>query len=704
MNSYQLLRREIREYIYDEGWESLRKIQEASIQHVHKTENNIILAAPTASGKTEAAFLPAINSIENWEQGLKIIYISPLIALINDQFERIYKLCEYMDIPVTSWHGEASRAEKNKLLKNPRGILLITPESIEAMLSLRSAEAKHLFEETEWVIVDEIHSFLENNRGIQLKSLVERIKLYMKKDPRYVSLSATLNKNDYNLVKNFFASDRQTDVLLDKTKNPLRSTTSFYSGNIKGQSTAALKEIFTYSKEESMLIFPNSRSEVERLAVSLKRLGNKEKSDVKYFAHHSSISKNMRLTAEQFAKNSQNQLFSICCTSTLELGIDIGSVDSIVQYNAPHSVASLGQRLGRSGRKERKNILHFIATEEWSLLQGLAALSLYEEGYIDRVDPIKKSFDVLAHQVISILLEYSGMPLRELKKLNEKLDSWSDIESKEYLELIQYLINEDYIEILENDAITGVQTEELLRGRDFFAHFETENNFSVYTNQNKIGELPLSPQIKVGTNIFLSAQVWKIADIQLKNQKIYVNKATDGNPPRFFGSGANITNEIRERMKKIINSEDYWQYYDEDIKKVLLKLAEENSSQGDNFWITKKEDVGIATFKGTKINETLTLLLNMLDNSIGKYKLDDRETFIYGLNIEEDLMRVIKKDFSEKEIFNYLFKNEELIDVYLSANKYSFLLPKNLKIQYIISNKLDLNNAKQYLRELINSK
>lgn len=166
MSSFNLLQREIRRYIYDEGWDALRGIQEASIKRISNTDHNLILAAPTASGKTEAAFLPTINSIKDWNSGLKIIYISPLIALINDQFKRILKLCDYIDIPVTSWHGEASRTDKNKLLKQPRGILLITPESIEAMLALRPGEAKELFKGTEWIIVDEIHGFLENNRGV----------------------------------------------------------------------------------------------------------------------------------------------------------------------------------------------------------------------------------------------------------------------------------------------------------------------------------------------------------------------------------------------------------------------------------------------------------------------------------------------------------------------------------------------------------
>jgi ATP-dependent Lhr-like helicase len=696
MNGYDLLRKEIRQYIYDEDWDSLRGIQEASIKHVHDTENNLILAAPTASGKTEAAFLPAINSIKDWASGLKIVYISPLIALINDQFRRIYELCGYMDIPVTSWHGEASRAKKNKLLKKPRGILLITPESIEAMLSLRPGEAKGLFRGTEWIIVDEIHSFLENNRGIQLRSLIERIELYMEKEPRFIGMSATLNREDYKKVKNFFISDRVTDVLLDSSQNPLEATKSYYKSNMKRESREALEEIYDYSQRESMLIFPNSRGEVERLAVGLSKLGRQRGSDTRYFAHHSSVSKDMRLNAEEFAKSSRGKLFTICCTSTLELGMDIGSVDSIVQYNAPHSVASLAQRLGRSGRTTRKNILHFIATDEWSLLQGLAALSFYEEGLVDRFDYIIKPYDVLAHQIISILLENTGMPVKNLKNINKNFRCWQDIEDDEYFELLEYLIKRNYIEILENEAITGIETEKLLRGSDFFTHFETENNFSVYNSQRKIGEIPLSPGVQTGVNIFLAAQIWKITDIELKSKKIYVNRAVDGNPPIFLGSGANITNEIRNRMKVILENENYWIYYNENIREVLSKLSKENLRYEKFQWVEKNDKFGIRTFQGTKINRTLQLLLNMLDDR-ANYKLDDRETFISGPNIRKDINRVIERKFTEDEIFLYLRDNPGIVESYLSSNKYRMLLPDNLKIKYVINNKLDLEGVKSYL-------
>lgn len=722
MSSFDLLQRDIKKYIYDEGWQSLRPIQEAAIKHVHQTDHNLILAAPTASGKTEAAFLPAINSVNDWSTGLKIIYISPLIALINDQFKRIVDLCSYIDVPVTSWHGEASRTGKNKLLKEPKGILLITPESIEAMLSLRPGEAIGLFNGVEWIIVDEIHSFSDNNRGVQLRALTERMKVYMNQDPRFIGMSATLNKEDYKDIKNFFISHRTTDVLLDRSKNPLESTKNYYPENIKGESGEALDEIYQYSIKESMLVFPNARSEVERLAVGLNRLKEKKGSHARYFAHHSSISKEVRLTAEEFAKGSRGELFTICCTSTLELGIDIGSVDSIVQYNAPYSVASLGQRLGRSGRTTGKNILHFIATNEWSLLQGLAALSLYEEGALDRVEPIIKPYDVVAHQMLSMLLEHAGMPYEELNQLNKNFRCWEGIEDEDYQELIEYLIENNYIEILENDAITGLATEKLLRGAEFFAQFETEGNFSVYSNEKKIGEIPLAPSVQIGVNIYLSARIWKIKDIELKTKKIYVIKAVDGNPPMYFGDGGDVTNEIRIRMKNILEDERYWIDYNENIRDVLWKLSRDNlrdhstcyaspckklsflecakectiiGYSGLN-WIAKGDKIGLRTFQGTKINRTLQLILNMISED-GKYTLEDNETLISGPNIKKLIGRIRECDFAKEDIYVYLRNKPELVEVYLSSNKYRKLVPDHLNIKYIINNRLDLEGVRKYL-------
>lgn len=696
MNAFSLLRREIREYIYDEGWDALRKIQEASIKQAHNTENNLVLAAPTASGKTEAAFLPAINQVKDWESGVKIVYVSPLIALINDQFSRIFDLCQYMDIPVTAWHGEASTTQKKNLLKDPKGILLITPESLEAMLALNPQNAQKLFGKTEWIIVDEVHSFLENNRGVQLSSLLERIKNYMDQDPRYIGMSATLNRADYDIVKDFFRSDRDTNVLLDNTKNEFVVTKSFYPENMQHESKEAFEEIYQHSLEESMLVFPNTRAMVETLSVGLTRIAKKHNTHTRYFAHHASVSKEMRLTAENFAKNARFEKFTIFCTSTLELGIDIGAVDSVVQYNAPQSVASLSQRLGRSGRKERKNILHFIATQEWPLLQGLATISLYEEGAIDRIDPIKKPYDVLAQQILSMILENFGMEKESVLTLNKTYKSWKMFSDEELESLLEYMLEFEFLEDLEGELIAGKEAERLLRSREFFAHFDSTDDFSVYNNMKKIGQVPLSVSVQVGQNIYLSAKAWQIKDIDVKGKKVHVELAVDGKAPIFHGDRADVTNEIRMRMREILLDTSPYEN-DGNIKKILDKISATTLKEEGLNWLVTNDASGLVTFKGTKINATLQLCLNML-NERSTYRLYEQESFIYGPNIKADIKKLLQLKYSEKDIYKYLIKNKDLAEVYLVSHKYRILLPDTLRVKYIIDNFLALDEMYEYIK------
>ena len=237
MDAYMLLARPMREYVYKNAWPSLSKIQEASIKQCFSSEDNLILIAPTAQGKTEAAFLPAISLANDFNTGLRILYISPLIALINDQFKRIEKMCEDLSINVTSWHGESSKARKDRLMENPSGIALITPESLEAIFVNKSKEARRLFSGLDFIIVDEIHSFLTGNRGGELRSLLGRILPYCLKDPRFIGLSASVGDENYDLVRGFFNNKRKTQILVDKSRNELLTSLSYIEEDEIGDKT-----------------------------------------------------------------------------------------------------------------------------------------------------------------------------------------------------------------------------------------------------------------------------------------------------------------------------------------------------------------------------------------------------------------------------------------------------------------------------------
>ena len=467
-SSYDLLARDMRKYIYEKGWPSLTKIQDATIKHLYGSENNLILAAPTASGKTEAAFLPAISQSTDIKNKLKILYISPLIALINDQFKRITDMCEDLDIGVTSWHSEASVSQKENLVENPSGILLITPESLEAMLVSDKGRAEILFKDLDFIIVDEIHGFLDSNRGLQLKSLLVRIQNYTEKIPRMLGLSATIGDKNYDLAKSFFLNGRETNILLDRSKNDLVTSLDYIECTDVNEEIA--KKILEYSLGKSTLVFPNSRAKVEKLSYLLKKLVAEKAYEIRVFSHHSSISKLKRTEIENFAKTSR-QDFIIVATSTLELGIDIGAVDQVIQVGSAASVLSLSQRLGRSGRRIRKSVIHQIATDKWDLVQALSSLKLFEEGKLDKIDIPRKSYDIFAHQVLSTLLEKNGLIIEEYYKLNQELKSFADISDEEFKTLTKYLLEKDFLEEIDGQYIVGMEAEKLMTMGSFYNQF-----------------------------------------------------------------------------------------------------------------------------------------------------------------------------------------------------------------------------------------
>ncbi len=379
MTSFDQLAEPIRKYIRDKRWDALHPIQDAAIPRILSTDKNIILASRTASGKTEAAFLPILTKVDFKTPGVKVLYISPLIALINDQFLRVEELCTYLDVPVTKWHGEANRTLKEKLIKHPQGVVLITPESIEAMFVNAPRNVKHLFSALKFVVIDEIHSFSGTDRGIQLKSILSRLQSRSLANFRVVGLSATIGK-DFTDVKKMTGQLDNTIVLRDKTAKPLEAEFKYFEMDGIDLPQKLLEDLYLKVKDQKVLIFPNSRGKAEEVAVRLKKISDRVKGHSYYFSHHSSVDKEQREYIEHFAKNNTRYPFAIACTSTLELGIDIGAVEKVVQIDATHSIASLVQRVGRSGRKDgAQSSLLLYATDSWSLLQSLACLSLYKD-------------------------------------------------------------------------------------------------------------------------------------------------------------------------------------------------------------------------------------------------------------------------------------------------------------------------------------
>ncbi|MDI6049001.1 DEAD/DEAH box helicase [Flavobacterium sp. XS2P24] len=701
--SFELLSEPIRKFIRDKGWEELRPIQTAAIAKILASDDNFILASRTASGKTEAAFLPILSKVDFNESGVQVLYISPLIALINDQFYRVGELCKNLDVDVVKWHGEANKTVKDKLLKNPKGIVLITPESLEAMFANKPFNVKQLFSNLKYVVIDEIHSFIGTDRGIQLKSILSRLQQVNSKSFSIVGLSATIG--DYDEAKKFTGDESKTKVLLDRTAKEINVIFKYFKSKNTDLPLELLKDLYTETKDNKVLIFPNNRGRVEEVAVKLRKISALVKGHSNYFSHHSSVDREVREYVEYFAKNNNRQNFCISCTSTLELGIDIGAVDEVVQIDATHSIASLIQRVGRSGRKEGKSSnLYLYATNEWSLLQSIACWLLYKEGFIEPPLKNEKPYDILVHQALSITKGYSGIKLTVLISQLRENSAFKGIELFEIEEILNHLIEIDFLEKLQQEVIIGVEGEMVVNSREFYSVFKTEENFKVVNAGNKIGEVPFSPQIIEDENILLSAKIWKIKFVDHKAKKIEVIPTRDGKKPMFFGNGGAIHPRIREKMFDILYSKTDYDFLDKpssDEIEILRKgflVFNIKDLQSDRPLLAIEKNIQLFTFTGTRINRTIQLLLNIAGI---KNTLDDSSS---SFNIEVSKQKLISKWSSvslplaniDSHISNLLKTNPALLDF----SKWGVYLPKNYKVKLIKDKYFDIEQTGQLLTSI----
>lgn len=695
MSAYQLLSKDLREYIYDQGWPALTKIQEGAIQYAKTSTANLVLAAPTASGKTEAAFLPAIDGVDRFDDGIKIIYISPLVALINDQFKRLTRLCEFLNIDTFQWHGEVSKAKKMKLLADPKGILLITPESIEAIVTIHPEYIPILFKKVQWILVDEIHSFIGNDRGYQLCSLLERIQMQMEKRPRYIAMSATLGQKDAEIVKTYFHNGRETLVLMDRTKKELKYSLEFVipSGDYKYDFERVCEKVYERSKSRSQLLFANSRHTVEDFAARLKKWGIRDHVPVDYFAHYSNLSKELKQYAEMFAKE-EGKPFTICCTSTLELGIDIGAVDEVVQYDAPMSVSSLAQRVGRSGRRRNPSQLYMISSEPWLFIQAYAALSLLKKGKLDSFLMVKKPFNVFAHQMLSILLQYHEMPIEQFRDLNHSMAVWNWVEDEQRSAILNHLLKIEMIEICGNQVIPGRKMELLLRNGSFFSLFEGEEAFSIYYGNEKLAEVVPPPWLKRSSLILVASRAWEVMRMDSKKKRIDVIPAEDGRSLKLGIPGVVVSDEIRKEMKEII--EKPYEYPD---VRLLREAIHDRTT--DLFVEDEEGHVKLQTFCGTKINHTLMIML-MIHAKTESVRCSEWSTSLTFTNSHYDIRKEIGEcaqiDWKTSHIREFLKKDPERVEAFLEKVKYRELLPESIRIEYIIENLLDIEGAKKFLK------
>ena len=595
----------IQEYIYSHNWTELRSIQVEACRVIFETDNHLLLTAQTASGKTEAAFLPILTLLhENPGDSVGVLYIGPIKALINDQFYRLNDLLKEARIPVWHWHGDVSQSEKQKLLKHPEGILQITPESLESLLINKATQLAKLFGDLRFVVIDEVHAFMGSDRGRQILCHLARLSRYMKNQPRRVGLSATLG--DHSLAEQWLQSGTSRSVstptaesgqrkirlslehfyrmsVPDIEKTPIEKDTNSQSeDDLISEADRYSEYIYQQTAGKKCLIFANSRQDTEKITASLRQLAIANNSPDIYHVHHGSISAPLREAAEEAMRDPYKPAV-VAATVTLELGIDIGQLERIVQLSAPYSVASFLQRLGRSGRRGGAAEMWFVCDEAplsdkdllpdqipWQLIQAIAIIQLYlEEQWVEPIAQIKYPFSLLYHQTMSVLSTGELSPA-VLAAQVLTLPVFEKITQADYKELLLHLIKLDHIQQTEERGlIIGLEGEKIVRNFRFYAVFPDSEEYAVKVDSFSIGSVVMPPP--VGERFALAGRTWQVEEIDLNRKVVFVRQVRGKSQNSWNGAGGNIHTKILRRMRQVLMEDESYPYLQ---KRATERIAE----------------------------------------------------------------------------------------------------------------------------------
>ncbi len=576
----------IQQYIYQSGWEQLRAIQAAAGDAIFNTDSNVLLSASTASGKTEAAFFPIITLMqEDPPTSVGCLYIAPLKALINDQFIRLNDICEEGGIQVWHWHGDVSQSQKRKLMQHPSGILQTTPESLEAMLLHKHADIPHLFGDLRFVVIDEIHSFLRGDRGGQTLCIIERLARLAGVNPRRIGLSATIG--DTQEVGRFLSAGTGRGTVIPRLKSPgvhwRLSMEHFYNhgpqagtdrtgDNTETVFDPGLNYIYEYTRGHKCLVFSNSREECEAVTSTLRQYCEAKHEPDRFLIHHGNLSVAYRQSAEQEIKQDES-LKTVCTTSTLELGIDIGRLERAFQVDAPFTVSSFLQRMGRTGRRGAPAEMWFVMREEhaearallpetipWKLLQGIALVQLYlEEHWVEPPRTGRLPYSLLYHQTMSTLASGGEMTPAELAQKVLTLSYFRNISQDDFRILLQHLIGIDHVQKTENGGlIVGLAGERIVNNFKFYAVFQENEEYSVKCESEELGTIVKPPP--VNDKIAIAGRVWVVEEVDIKRHLVYCHPVK-GIIPAYFGiEPGDIHTRILQRMVKVLQEDTEYPY------------------------------------------------------------------------------------------------------------------------------------------------
>jgi ATP-dependent Lhr-like helicase len=518
--------------VHDLGWRSLRPVQELTIDALLDGCNSVVLA-PTAGGKTEAAIFPLLSRILSEDvKPVAALYVCPIRALLNNQEERLQAYARMVGLEAFKWHGDVADSRKQRFREAPAHILMTTPESLEVMMISARMDARAVFEGLSTVVIDEVHAFAGDDRGAHLASLLERLVALCGRDFQRIGLSATVG-NPLVIGEWLQGSSRRPFRLVDPPRPKADRDLRLDLCAEIGEAVAGIAQV---ARGKKSLVFVESRSKAEKVAHALSGTG------VEVFIHHSSVSRSDRALAEEQFARGQNT--AIVCTSTMELGIDVGDLDQVIQVDAPATVASFLQRLGRTGRRPdtRANCTFFCLSPE-ALLQSVALLRLAQAGWVEDVRPAAHAMHVLAHQVMALTLQEGGISRHKLLPWVESAYPFSSIRDERLQQLVETMLERDILYEADGLLSLGQRGERLYGRKNFFelyAVFTAPPLMRVQHGKEDVGYIQalfvsMHDRNKGPLAFRLSGRAWEVVQVDWSKSVLHVRPAEHGLVPSWLG-------------------------------------------------------------------------------------------------------------------------------------------------------------------------
>ena len=587
------------------GWTSLRPVQELAGEAILAGKNAVMLA-PTAGGKTEASIFPVLGQLmEKPTESVGALYVAPIKALLNNQEERLGIYTEMVGLRRFVWHGDAGQSERHAFADEPAELLMTTPESLEVMLLSSWVPVAKLFRDLRVVIIDEVHAMAGTDRGAHLMSVLERLARFTPNDIQRIGLSATVG-NPAEILTWLSGTSNRDGVVIDPPKQPSKRAISVL---LREDVSSIANEAGIAARGKKSLFFCQSRALTESVAERMRG------QSVDVFVHHSSVSLEERRAAEERFHKGKNAC--IVCTSTLELGIDVGDLDLVFQANAPSTVSSFMQRMGRTGRREGQTAnTTFLCEGTGPMLQAIALVELAREKWIEPVPPQPRCWPVLVHQILAMTLQFGGVTADAAWDQISRVPDFKGISRTEFDALIAHMTAEGYLFLADGQYSMGEKAEKVFGRKNFmelYAVFSSPVLFRVQTaSHREIGSLEqnfVDQLVEEMSSFLLGGRAWTVEQISHAERIVRVREAPRGKKPKWGGFIPQILGyELCQKVKQVLVAADDYPYLDELARRALAEQREDLGELLRRTGHAIQVDDGGAhwwTFAGGRINHTM---------------------------------------------------------------------------------------------------